>query len=101
MIDAIDLASNKLIDYRNKYKKTHPNKDLPRLRILCFTDGVDTKSKEKPFKVARKLQNENIILDAVNVDNSINEYSIHSNILHQMAKSTRGKYPSDLIIQVY
>ena len=91
MIDAIDLAATKLIAYRKQHKIRHPNIKLPRLRILCFTDGVDTKSEKKAYKVAARLQKKNIVLDAVSVDDSLsNSGSQVNNTLHQMAKATRG-----------
>ena len=49
--------------------------------------GTDTKSKILPHKIARRLQKENIILDAVNVDQNATP---SGNILHQIAKATRG-----------
>jgi ubiquitin-protein ligase len=91
MFDAIDLAAKKLIAYRDQHKLRHPSTPLPRLRILCFTDGKDTKSVSKPHLVAKYLQEHNIVLDAVNVNDSVQQHGgIHSNKLHQMAKSTRG-----------
>jgi len=88
MFDAIDEAATKLIKFREAHKLRHPTSPLPRLRILCLTDGEDTNSEFDAHVVAKGLQEANIVLDAVNVDNS--SASPHSNELHMIAKATRG-----------
>jgi Mg-chelatase subunit ChlD len=58
LYDAIEKAGEVLLEF----KKTH---EKAQLRILCLTDGEDTKSKSKPHLVTGQLQRNGIVLDAI------------------------------------
>jgi len=58
LYDAIEKAGEVLLNF----KKTH---EKAQLRILCLTDGDDTKSKAKPYLVSGQLQRNSIVLDAI------------------------------------
>jgi hypothetical protein len=77
--DALLKAAELLGEFAAKQKG--PNK--PRLRIICFSDGKDTCSEATPWRVAQKLQAENILLDTIMIGE-------RSDDLVRLAKSTNG-----------
>jgi len=58
LYDAISLAASKLVQFSDKHNNCAK-------RIICLTDGEDTKSKTQPASIANYLQKNKIILDAV------------------------------------
>ncbi|KAF2463700.1 uncharacterized protein BDR25DRAFT_245013 [Lindgomyces ingoldianus] len=55
--DALLLAQDQLLQYSEKFPKA-------KLRIICLSDGDDTKSKEQVTEVSQKLVRDNIVLDS-------------------------------------
>lgn len=55
--DAIALARDQLLAYKDKYSKA-------KLRILCLSDGEDNKSKLKAHEVSMQLMKDHIVLDS-------------------------------------
>ncbi|ORX96291.1 hypothetical protein BCR34DRAFT_619726 [Clohesyomyces aquaticus] len=55
--DAVSLAQDQLVQYSDKY----PN---AKLRIICLSDGSDTKSVKKVQDISLALQRSNIVLDS-------------------------------------
>ena len=51
------MAHDQLVQYSAKF----PN---AKLRIICLSDGEDTKSKQKVYDVSMKLWKDKILLDA-------------------------------------
>jgi len=78
MHDAIDKAAdmleawkaNVILRRRDQGKQHLPE---PRMRIVCLSDGADTKSTNPLHRVAQRLRTSGIVLDGVLVGTSTNE----------------------------
>lgn len=89
MNDAIQHAGTMLSSWKAKVlarRRDQGQSHLPppRTRIVCLSDGKDTKSTNPLHRVARKLKQDGIVLDGVLVGTSSNEE------LHRIAKFTGG-----------
>eukprot|EP01121_Diplochlamys_sp_Union-15-3_P015501 TRINITY_DN5139_c0_g2_i3.p1 TRINITY_DN5139_c0_g2~~TRINITY_DN5139_c0_g2_i3.p1 ORF type:complete len:704 (+),score=145.45 TRINITY_DN5139_c0_g2_i3:728-2839(+) len=76
--DAVKTAGEHLVKFSEKHKKA-------KLRVLCLSDGEDTKSKAKAFEVAQYLQNHHIICDCIMIGEGANNKELRS-----VAKATGG-----------
>lgn len=65
LYDAIDVAADMINEFVAQNNDTVENADILKKRIFVLTDGQDNGSKLKPSDVARKLQEQGIILDAI------------------------------------
>jgi ubiquitin-protein ligase len=61
LYDALDQGCDVLERWRAEHSTT------ARLRIICLSDGEDTKSKKAAHKVAAKLQTAGVVVDAINI----------------------------------
>ncbi|XP_065835771.1 uncharacterized protein [Oscarella lobularis] len=84
LYDALLNAAGQL----NLFTQSHPT---CRKRIFCLTDGDDTKSRSAPLDVAKKMQESDIVIDAVLVGPG-------NAVLKSLAVASRGCcfYPADL-----
>ena len=78
LYDALSMACDKLVAWRQEHSSE------ARLRIICLSDGDDTKSEQKAYKVAGQLQEHGIVLDAVNIGDT------QSDMLLAICKATGG-----------
>lgn len=86
VFDAVKLAAETLKAWREEQSASKPaGAESPALRVLVLSDGVDTKSSAVPWKVARNLQRDGIVLDAIHVGTQPMDAE-----LHMLAKCTGG-----------
>eukprot|EP01120_Amphizonella_sp_Union-15-10_P007836 TRINITY_DN2696_c0_g1_i5.p1 TRINITY_DN2696_c0_g1~~TRINITY_DN2696_c0_g1_i5.p1 ORF type:complete len:1420 (+),score=325.81 TRINITY_DN2696_c0_g1_i5:55-4314(+) len=76
--DAIKTAGETLVQFSQKHPKA-------KLRVLCLSDGEDTKSKSEAWEVAQFLQKNNIICDCIMIGEGANNKE-----LRQVAKAAGG-----------
>ncbi|KAF2114818.1 hypothetical protein BDV96DRAFT_575954 [Lophiotrema nucula] len=85
--DSIAMAHDQLVQYQAKFPSA-------RLRIICLSDGEDTKSKQKVHEVSMKLWKDKILLDAFCLGSDVNHdlqalaymtggYKFHPNSMEQ------------------
>jgi len=75
--DALEMARVELDNFTTEWPKCAK-------RIIVLSDGTDTKSEIKAYKVASKLQRSNIIVDSIQIGTESNDQ------LHSLAKSSGG-----------
>eukprot|EP01062_Namystynia_karyoxenos_P061728 TRINITY_DN541_c0_g1_i6.p1 TRINITY_DN541_c0_g1~~TRINITY_DN541_c0_g1_i6.p1 ORF type:complete len:1950 (+),score=620.65 TRINITY_DN541_c0_g1_i6:99-5948(+) len=80
LYSAIHEAAKRLADWQQG-----PRRQEAALRILCLTDGADTKSTVEAHSVAAALQRANITLDAIRIGSDPPDRNLHA-----MVKSTGG-----------
>ncbi|CAK0867199.1 unnamed protein product [Prorocentrum cordatum] len=85
LYDAVDLAASALEEWRAAWRAVPGRAGNPALRVIVLSDGQDTKSRTVPWKLARRLQQADILLDAVHVGSNDMDDSLHA-----IAKSTGG-----------
>jgi len=78
LYDALKKAASELAEF----KKDHEN---AKLRILCLTDGEDTKSTGDPVEVAGLLQKHQIICDSIMIGEGANNKTLRA-----ISKATGG-----------
>eukprot|EP01116_Phalansterium_solitarium_P023797 TRINITY_DN851_c0_g1_i5.p2 TRINITY_DN851_c0_g1~~TRINITY_DN851_c0_g1_i5.p2 ORF type:complete len:522 (-),score=161.57 TRINITY_DN851_c0_g1_i5:965-2530(-) len=78
MYDAIQKAADSLVAFRTDHAGCA-------LRIICFSDGKDTKSTAMPLQVVSALQRNSIILDGIRIADGASD-----TMLHTMCKATGG-----------
>ena len=86
LLDAIDMGIRKLLDWKSGDAQTCCNKETiakrkekrknAKLRIITLTDGLDNGSHITTYALAKKLIENNIVVDSVCIGDSANNYDL-------------------------